>query len=326
MSDPASDAVSAAAGTAGDPAFVYETDIAAPAERVWAALTSGEFTRRYWFDRRVESDWAVGSPVRFYDGAGNIVTDTGVVLVYEPPTRLTYTFRQEVEPGDSAPPTRVAFIIEPLGDERARLLLVHDQLERPADVDGWRQGWTPILTNLQALLEGQAGPAPDGTLPGVPYASAAPGAAPAAAGAVVLAVLRFRLAAPPEAVYRALTEVDHVRRWWSPDGWTTTVRELDVRPGGAFALSNVMPDGTAVELRGTYREVVPGYRLSHTLRGLGDDRESLVTFELRPAGAGTHLRVTEIGFGEEAGGAGDSEAGWLPGLAKLAHLVTAPQS
>ena len=52
----------------GEPEFVYETDVKTTPEKLWAALTDGEITRRYWFDRRIESDWRPGSPVRFYDG------------------------------------------------------------------------------------------------------------------------------------------------------------------------------------------------------------------------------------------------------------------
>jgi uncharacterized protein YndB with AHSA1/START domain len=140
-----------------EPTLVYETDIATTPERLWAALTTGALTRDYWFDRRIESDWKVGSPVVFYDGATDVVTDTGTVLECDPPRRLAYTFRQEIE-GQGARPgrphTRVAFDLVPVDGGRVRLRLVHDQLERPEDVDGWRQGWSPIVTNLKAFLEG----------------------------------------------------------------------------------------------------------------------------------------------------------------------------
>ncbi len=139
-----------------EPAFIYETDIATAPERLWAALTSGELTRRYWFDRRIESAWTPGARVVFYDGDSPVVTDTGVVLECDPPRRLSYTFRYEPE-GEGAVPdrpyTRVAFDLEPLADGRVRLRLVHDQLESPDDVAGWRDGWTPILTNLRTFLE-----------------------------------------------------------------------------------------------------------------------------------------------------------------------------
>jgi len=133
-----------------EPAFVYETTIATTPERLWEALTSGAVTRLYWFDRRVESEWTVGSPVRFFDGDGEVVTDSGEVLEAEPPRRLVYSFAPV-----GYPATRVAFDLEPRPDGRVRLRLVHDQLADPADVEGWEKGWTPILTNLAALLEGR---------------------------------------------------------------------------------------------------------------------------------------------------------------------------
>ncbi len=140
-----------------EPAFVYETDIATTPQRLWAALTSGELTRRYWFDRRIASDWTVGSPVLFYDGATDVVTDTGVVLECDPPRRLVYSFRPESGPDGEAfdgPYTRVAFDVEPLADGRVRLRLLHDRLAGPDDVEGWRAGWSPILASLRAFLDG----------------------------------------------------------------------------------------------------------------------------------------------------------------------------
>ena len=132
-----------------EPAFVYETTIAAPVERVWDALTSGTITRTYWFNRRVESVWVVGAPVRFYDGDSDTLTDSGEVLECDPPRRLVYSFAPV-----GYPASRVAFELEPQS-EGTRLRLVHDRLADPGDVEGWRAGWTPILTNLQALLEGR---------------------------------------------------------------------------------------------------------------------------------------------------------------------------
>ena len=41
---------------------VYVTYIATTPEKLWAALTSSEFTRQYFFNRTVESDWKKGSP------------------------------------------------------------------------------------------------------------------------------------------------------------------------------------------------------------------------------------------------------------------------
>ena len=52
--------------------IVYVTYIATTAEKLWEALTDGEFTRRYWGGRRIQSDWKVGSPVRHVREDGGI--------------------------------------------------------------------------------------------------------------------------------------------------------------------------------------------------------------------------------------------------------------
>jgi len=132
---------------ADDIAFVYETTIRTTPERLWEALTSGEVTRAYWYDRRVESTWTAGAPVTFYDGGSDTVTDSGEVLEVDPPRRLAYTFAPV-----GYPMTRVAFDLEPRADG-VRLRLVQDRLTDPADIEGWRQGWTPIMANLQSHLE-----------------------------------------------------------------------------------------------------------------------------------------------------------------------------
>lgn len=46
------------------PQFVYVTYIETTPEKLWEALTSSEFTRKYWFGAEVRSDWKVGSPLR----------------------------------------------------------------------------------------------------------------------------------------------------------------------------------------------------------------------------------------------------------------------
>ena len=42
------------------PEFVYITYIETSPEKLWHALTDGDFTERYWFGHRVTSDWKVG--------------------------------------------------------------------------------------------------------------------------------------------------------------------------------------------------------------------------------------------------------------------------
>ena len=51
----------------GKPEFIYVTYIETTPEKLWHALTDGDFTQRYWFGARLRSDWKVGLVLR--DGA-----------------------------------------------------------------------------------------------------------------------------------------------------------------------------------------------------------------------------------------------------------------
>lgn len=137
----------------GKPQLVYVTYIATTPARLWEALTQGQFTKIYWYNRRIKSDWKVGSPVTFYDGDSQTVTDNGEVLSSEPPRHLAYTFRYQAEPGVPASYySRVSFTLEPDG-ELVKLTLVHDELPDQETVDGFREGWAPIISSLKTYLE-----------------------------------------------------------------------------------------------------------------------------------------------------------------------------
>ncbi len=136
------------------PEFVYVGYIATTPERLWEALTNGEFTKKYWYNRRIESDWQVGSPVRFFDGDSDVVTDDGVVLASDPPRRLSYTFRYVggAPIGNLAGYSRVTFTLEP-AEGLVKLKLVHDELLTDEVAEEFREGWAPILSSLKTFLE-----------------------------------------------------------------------------------------------------------------------------------------------------------------------------
>jgi len=46
--------------------FIYVIYIATIPEKLWEALTSGEFTQKYFFGRRVESTWKIGSAITYW--------------------------------------------------------------------------------------------------------------------------------------------------------------------------------------------------------------------------------------------------------------------
>ena len=70
--------------------------------------------------------------------------------------------------------------------------------------------------------------------------------------------------AAPDKVFRAWTEPDLLKRWFTPPPWTTTDARLDVRPGGANFVVMQGPDGHEMPNRGVYLEVVENRRLVFT--------------------------------------------------------------
>jgi uncharacterized protein YndB with AHSA1/START domain len=68
--------------------------------------------------------------------------------------------------------------------------------------------------------------------------------------------------APLQAVWKAFTDPEIVPRWWGKHGTTTTVVEMDVRPGGTWRYINSAPDRDDVVFYGEYLEVDPpsGYK------------------------------------------------------------------
>ena len=134
------------------PEFVYTTYIETTADQLWEALTSGEFSRRYWWNTSVVSDWKVGSPFSLVmDGQ---TTDVGEILEADRPRRLSYTFQHVLnEAARKERPSRVTFVLEPSG-KLVKLTLTHEDFaEGSVVVDGISKGWPAILSSLKSMLE-----------------------------------------------------------------------------------------------------------------------------------------------------------------------------
>jgi uncharacterized protein YndB with AHSA1/START domain len=69
---------------------------------------------------------------------------------------------------------------------------------------------------------------------------------------------------PAAKLFRAWTEPELLVRWFTPPPYVTVRAELDVRPGGMNFVVMRGPDGSEMEHRGVYLEVVPGRRLVFT--------------------------------------------------------------
>src|SRR5713226_3537728 len=70
--------------------------------------------------------------------------------------------------------------------------------------------------------------------------------------------------APREVVFKLWTDPNHVGQWWGPKGFTTTISEMDVRPGGVWRFVMHGPDGVDYENEIIYREIVKPERLVYS--------------------------------------------------------------
>lgn len=136
------------------PQTVYTIYIAAPAERVWQALTSADFSRQYFAGFAVTVEPRVGGRliVTAPDGSPHI---SGEVITWDPPHRLSMTWNVGW-PGliEALGGTLVTYEIEQAG-ETVRLTMTEAH-ERALDDDilsGGRLGWPAILSSLKSLLE-----------------------------------------------------------------------------------------------------------------------------------------------------------------------------
>ena len=93
-------------------------------------------------------------------------------------------------------------------------------------------------------------------------------------------IFERRIAAPPERVWRALTEPEELRVWLAR-------AEIDLRPGGPIVLT--FENDPSVML-GTITEIEQGRLLEYTWSE--DDVESVVRFVVEPDGDGTRLTLT----------------------------------
>jgi uncharacterized protein YndB with AHSA1/START domain len=133
------------------PEFVYTTYIETTPEKLWHALTDGDFTERYWFGHRVASAWEIGSPYKFAKQGKNTIE--GKVLVSDPPKRLAYSWDSCSPEAQRERTSRVTFDLEPRG-KVVKLTVTHDELdERGVTLRNISGGWPMVIASLKSLLE-----------------------------------------------------------------------------------------------------------------------------------------------------------------------------
>jgi uncharacterized protein YndB with AHSA1/START domain len=131
---------------------VYSVFIRATPEAIWEAITTPEFTVKYFHGARIS---VVPDHYRAV-GPGGEVWGDAEVAEWDPPRRLVHGWRSlyDAELAEEAE-SRVTWEIEPQDDGTTQLTVVHDRLEgaprTAASVSG--AGWMYVLSGLKTLLE-----------------------------------------------------------------------------------------------------------------------------------------------------------------------------
>ncbi|HEV2294185.1 MAG TPA: SRPBCC family protein [Tepidisphaeraceae bacterium] len=77
-------------------------------------------------------------------------------------------------------------------------------------------------------------------------------------------VLERVVAAPRERLFEGWTDPQLLAQWFAPAPLTTTIHEIDPRPGGAFRVTMRDPNGAEYPASGVYLEIVKNERIVTT--------------------------------------------------------------
>ncbi len=214
--------------------FVIERTYDAPVALVWRALSSRKDIERWFFDF-INFEAKPGCEFEFVvEHEGNkfhhLCKVTEVILQ----KKIAYTWRYKGVAGESL----VTFELFPEGN-KTKVKLTHDGLETFPKLPQYARknfagGWTQLIgASLKDFAE---------TVEREIY------------------IMR-EFNAPRELVWQAMTDPKHVVNWWGPRGFTTTIEEMDVRPGGAWKHVMHGPDGTNYPNKSIFKEVVKPEKL-----------------------------------------------------------------
>lgn len=256
-------AVKPAPAATQHPDVIVTRTFHAPRALVWDAFTQEDHLKEWWgphwfTNGRVDVDLRVGGHMRIDMQSPDGATFPMVAMFKEirPPEKLVFldsAFMDEKGVAKMETLTTITFA----EDAGRTTVMVHNQILHvdpallPA-LAGMEEGWSMSLERLGGHI---------GSL-----VIALPEKEP------VVWMSRI-FDAPRELVWQALTDANHLKHWWGPRAMKTVHCTMDARPGGSWAIHQVVdapesiggtPGGTLLKFKGRVLEVDPPSRLVQT--------------------------------------------------------------
>lgn len=134
--------------------------------------------------------------------------------------------------------------------------------------------------------------------------------------------------APADKIFTAWTDPEMLRLWFGPEGVKTKSASIDLRIGGEYSFTMVLPDGNKVVHRGEYRIIERPTKIAFTwiLEGQACEgsaehhAETLVTLEFSENEDITTLVLTHDFLPSESSREAH-EFGWHGSLERLGEVV-----
>jgi len=269
-----------------DDAMVREISItrifAAPRDLVWRAWTEAEQLARWFMPHgftvpACEVDLRVGGSFRMTVRApdGTESPTGGEFKEIDPPQRLVFTTTGFDGP-DGVPMLEVlnTATFADLGDKTELTLhavVTKASPEMAAPLAGMEEGWMQSLEKLDGLLTGREVNSSEREM-----------------------VVTRLLDAPRETVWKLWTDPAHIAEWWGPRDFTTTIHEMDVRPGGAWRHTMHGPDGADYPNSAVFLEVREPEGIAFLHGDPGEPDHFLTTVDFAAEGGKTGVTIRAL--------------------------------
>ena len=141
-------------------------------------------------------------------------------------------------------------------------------------------------------------------------------------------VIEIEIDAPPERVFRALSDPRELALWWNEEGIAAKAWEFEARAGGHWKTGGSSVEHGSWDTWGEIIEFDPPRVLAMTWHERLDKPrpfgETVVRYELEPTATGTRLRLTHSGFAPYQEAFNDYSKGWHPVVGLLRdYMVSA---